>query len=933
MPSHRLFPRVDWDKVEAGSYAVVDPVNTGNILYLSEQDYVIMIRVALTSSRSLKVLAQPGDKPDTKAPTGPSSDNQNSPHKGHPWLSVFSRKGGSRAMKRVRYQFHSPFSSSIWRTGALESSMIKIHRGNLMNWLKIWSFKLHFLARGSRSYTTVHHTETMAFGHFLLKTLKNQGLTALIGRLKVMLFVVNTYLGGKSMTNTKDLGLRIRLTNGLPCAIPLYQRQAIRSRNLSFIRIWVSILNSYKAFEGVYELPPLATIVQPHPNLAESPFYSDFQEFIAEFWKRLRKLGGNLKPNFTVKDHFYTTKAGPNHPNSVLGSGIDAYAWTLQPRNLIRGWMALTGQHDLHRNFRIVSKMVPLLQATGFTASKPIYRADGTIKKWVPVALDKLVLGRLHALYEAAGKVRVVAIVDYWTQLVLKPVHDWMFSLLELIPSDATFDQEGKVKEFANRGYKEIYSLDLKAATDTIPFGLYTMLFKPIMGTDMVGLWKDILIDRDFLKPSELRTDPDCYVPPTRLHAIVHLGLNAGFKSDLWVDEFVRYTCGQPMGALSSWSSMALCHHLLVQYSAWICGYREGWFLDYLVLGDDVVIANANVAYAYQHLLASFGIKVGLAKSFISETGMFNFANQSYVLNENISPLSLKEEVGITTLPARVEFALRAVRRGWISMLGSNWLSGLLRQFVTPSAYRDIVADLRNGKLHPYVTWITSVLFCPGVTRLEPLGVKGVSINTFLACLGRRMSLWTKPIASLSKEGYGMESEALILAIIRESADRLYKEFLDSRELLKVFQEWLIGQTSVSTEYILKKIFEEQRQDAVSRWSEDYRTFVKTLSVTMRMLPLSGRLGDRIFLVEHTLSMPIDEIVRVLTQAEQSLPKIPDFAKGDISVLTQKTISSNDALDKFLKTAKILGAVSLDAFSAQRLVKGISSNKQKRTDS
>jgi len=355
--------------------------------------------------------------------------------------------------------------------------------------------------------------------------------------------------------------------------------------------------------------------------------------------------------------------------------------------------------------------------------------------------------------------------------------------------------------------------------------------------------------------------------------------------------------------------------------------------LDYLVLGDDVVIANANVAYAYQHLLASFGIKVGLAKSFISETGMFNFANQSYVLNENISPLSLKEEVGITTLPARVEFALRAVRRGWISMLGSNWLSGLLRQFVTPSAYRDIVADLRNGKLHPYVTWITSVLFCPGVTRLEPLGVKGVSINTFLACLGRRMSLWTKPIASLSKEGYGMESEALILAIIRESADRLYKEFLDSRELLKVFQEWLIGQTSVSTEYILKKIFEEQRQDAVSRWSEDYRTFVKTLSVTMRMLPLSGRLGDRIFLVEHTLSMPIDEIVRVLTQAEQSLPKIPDFAKGDISVLTQKTISSNDALDKFLKTAKILGAVSLDAFSAQRLVKGISSNKQKRTDS
>jgi hypothetical protein len=69
--THRLFPKVDWERVEAGNYAVVDPVNPGVILYLSEQDYIVMVRVAITSNRTLKVLAVPGDSPSVS----PSSDS------------------------------------------------------------------------------------------------------------------------------------------------------------------------------------------------------------------------------------------------------------------------------------------------------------------------------------------------------------------------------------------------------------------------------------------------------------------------------------------------------------------------------------------------------------------------------------------------------------------------------------------------------------------------------------------------------------------------------------------------------------------------------------------------------------------------------------------------------------------------------------------
>jgi hypothetical protein len=180
-------------------------------------------------------------------------------------------------------------------------------------------------------------------------------------------------------------------------------------------------------------------------------------------------------------------------------------------------------------------------------------------------------------------------------------------------------------------------------------------MLTPIIGAPLTKLWSELLVDRDFLKPKELREGETW---PNRLSAIVSLGFPKGFLAPLRCDEFVRYTTGQPMGALSSWSSMALVHHLLVQYAGHICGHRDEWYMSYLVLGDDVVIADGNVAYAYQAILASFGIKVGLAKSYISQTGMFNFANQSYVRDNNISPLSFREEVGINSLPQRLELAL-----------------------------------------------------------------------------------------------------------------------------------------------------------------------------------------------------------------------------------------------------------------------------------
>jgi hypothetical protein len=50
-------------------------------------------------------------------------------------------------------------------------------------------------------------------------------------------------------------------------------------------------------------------------------------------------------------------------------------------------------------------------------------------------------LSKLGFKEEAAGKMRVFAMVDTITQWVLGPLHDKIFHILSRIPQDGTFDQ------------------------------------------------------------------------------------------------------------------------------------------------------------------------------------------------------------------------------------------------------------------------------------------------------------------------------------------------------------------------------------------------------------------------------------------------------------------------------------------------------------
>lgn len=136
-------------------------------------------------------------------------------------------------------------------------------------------------------------------------------------------------------------------------------------------------------------------------------------------------------------------------------------------------------------------------------------------------------LGRLSFKREAAGKLRIFAMVDIWTQSIFKPLHDALFSLLKTIPNDATFDQNAAFQRaiLKSKNSGHCFGYDLSSATDRLPLVLQVSILKGLIGPHLASLWGLILTNRDYFIPA----------------------------NKYGIEQFsIRYEVGQPMGALSS---------------------------------------------------------------------------------------------------------------------------------------------------------------------------------------------------------------------------------------------------------------------------------------------------------------------------------------------------------------------------------------------
>lgn len=845
---------VDWDLQRQRPYVIVDPLDPAGLLYLTLKEYLAQAKVAASTDFTFIVIARPGTtKPQAISRPNTSHSSSSSFSKNSPWGVRLDRKMSSS--EKFSFSTFNEFRNRIHllvSKAKPEAKMVSETTETIVRTVLVWARTVAHYAEVKNQGTVPFYLVSYAL--YLRNLLKNNGSAAVVTHLKVALFALYSYISGNPLKSTISLGIGIRLDrSGLPVCWGRIMRDLVRKGDISYTRLMASVLNMYRAMEAPHGKPSIASIIKPLPEgFHENETFREFRNFCESVWPELLAestglTGNNLCFEYKTGLGYLIRTAGANHSGPAMGAlGQDALAWKLQPHNHIKEWfemheddlavklmnLAEGGRHFGQPNEPEFSRVRSSLM---FMATRNAFSSRVSFE--FPIMEDgtpQPILGRLHAIDEPAGKVRVVAICDYWTQIGMKSVHDHLFNILRRIETDATFNQIGIVDRYFKQGFRPHWSFDLKAATDSIPLPLYIEVLTPILrsyGEDLATarrraeLWAKVMTDRDFLDPLK--------------------------------EGYARYGTGQPMGALSSWASMALVHHALVQFAHYqamksdkdyVYGHSTGkpypWFRTYLVLGDDIDIAcKSAVAERYQSICSDLGIVIGLLKSLRSETNCFEFANQRFSPDGNISPISLKEELSAQTWVARTEYAKRILARFGTSY--SNPGLALLRKATTAPQWDALVPELTGERRVGGLVQISTFLLQNPFTFTGGWPTIG-SLMEWLALLG----LGTQKLANLPENQGTLFELSMTYAL-----DLITRSLAEAKERIDSFPTDLYGKVVLDKDETL-----DQLKEHINIPIEELNKLIAAGKVSRTALLMRGFKGDPItypFLLKQEGGRPV----------------------------------------------------------------------------
>jgi hypothetical protein len=500
------------------------------------------------------------------------------------------------------------------------------------------------------------------FAKWVANMVRKQGVPGLVQYLKTAhTLLMQGVPGSELKVASREISKVAVATGGsnLPRVIPSYARAFIRRGDRSTIRFWLTLLGMYRILliEPKYKF---GTITDPGKPLnrvflkewcvfIRSRFVPQLEEHTGE---KLLDVGTDVLGRPSVLPIMKSSADLPNvnwevgevGPSTSFGCRFNSarrwtegsWGWSLfRYLSVTPGGTGTT--KSLWTQMTEVAEAAPTARRMTLSSAVlerirkgvRVHKADGDEISQKEINLRKRreypngsgSNGRLSVKIEPAGKARVFAMVDYWTQVALKPLHEWIFSLLKEIPQDGTFNQLKPVKRLLKivKSDQKIYSFDLSAATDRLPVLIQGLLLWQFFGRHFASTWKALLCNRNYYLGSSI-----CKA--------AKLG-NRG--KDL------RYAVGQPMGAFSSWAMLALTHHAMVQFAAYRAGEAK-WFDRYAVLGDDIVIADDRVALEYRKFCELVGLSIGIAKSLEARGKTLEFAKKFFFQGELVSGLPVK---------------------------------------------------------------------------------------------------------------------------------------------------------------------------------------------------------------------------------------------------------------------------------------------------
>lgn len=554
---------------------------------------------------------------------------------------------------------------------------------------------------------------------------KNHGTAYAIKYLKANQVAIQRVLAKTPYKSLRELEPDLpfpRLYSGLPSIIPLNDRRYIRSGHLGVIRYWLSVFGIFRVLKGPIK-SKIDTIIDPFSGKEDA--LTTFNDYCNNnLWILLRSLKFSPEKIKVASDSFANiSSSGPNG-SFAKGSVLTDLWWFIKDPQAYNNFQLYAKLSDSHLGY-LMDKYIKLTtKACLQGATIPIkgrFLVDGSIHKgetleyhgdkyhfWSPYSnlalkfpseLRTFVGGQLSFKEEAAGKLRIFAMVDIWTQSILKPLHESIYLLLSsYIPNDGTSNQEAAFKRVLEKTMKYgcAWSVDLSSATDRLPISIQSNLVSRFTKIDGIGdAWKNLLVDRDYLITGS----------PEKLKSY-------GLSSRL-----IRYSVGQPMGALSSFAMLGLTHHMIVQYAVYnVRGNQTVWYDAYEIVGDDIVLFEHDIYTEYIRLLAEFGVPANPAKSIPSPSfPSAEFLKRTAYNGKDVSPISWKELLQGNSLPGRVNLLLRLVDRSLVH--NSQSVKAVLCRFgselkkdLKPFAQHGIVSVISSLSLRRFRTLYPSLL-------------------------------------------------------------------------------------------------------------------------------------------------------------------------------------------------------------------------------
>lgn len=475
---------------------------------------------------------------------------------------------------------------------------------------------------------------------FILKMNANHGTTYTIKWLKCCTVALQKYLGGDPLNSLRGLEPNIplpRLINGCPSFINKADRHLMRSGNVWIQRFWLTQFSVYRILLGPMN-PKLNSITDEFKgNSAEllTLVQSRYNPFVHLEKFAYISLNG-------IKTFHLSHASSPSNKISFHGLLFDYH-------NLTTGSWDLSTTLDNatpRKEWLNLKKYLEILTEHGL--QNPItthfVKFDIILKKLRELnvslphksSIGGSGLSQFAFKEEAAGKLRIFALLDSITQSVLRPLHQYMFTILKKIPNDGTFDQDASVlrSKAKLKKFGIAYSFDLSSATDRLPATLTASIIECMLNIPGIGqAWLDVMVDREFYINSRSASK---YFPK----GLETLNL--------------RYSVGQPMGGLSSWAGLAITHHWILQYCSKQLGNFSYWEERYEVLGDDIVIFDHQLAEKYLIIMNDLGVEINKSKSISNSSQVFEFAKRTVYNDSDVSGISLQQINSAVSMGSKV---------------------------------------------------------------------------------------------------------------------------------------------------------------------------------------------------------------------------------------------------------------------------------------